>query len=282
MGSTINLRKRRIFRKKEVIVIVTAIILTTAGIKAADNLFLDDKEMAVVNERCGVDMVLVSMADRDFCVDKYEAAAGPSCPYSDPGSQDNTRGNLNDVNCEPVSLAGAIPWRHISQDQAVLACAKANKRLPTREEWFAAALGTPDLASDWGEDDCQVNNNWAQQPGPAGSGQNCISALGAYDMVGNVWEWVKGAAQDGELEGKTLPQSGFIDSTDGASMPGATNQDTANSNYNEDYFWIKANGLRGIARGGYWDNQSDAGQYSVYMVTPPSFAGTGVGFRCVK
>jgi formylglycine-generating enzyme required for sulfatase activity len=101
-------------------------------------------------------------------------------------------------------------------------------------------------------------------------------------MAGNVWEWVDGAVNDGIFNGNQLPLSGYIDSTDGAGLPGKTNIDTANENYNNDYFWIKNSGLRAIARGGYWNNKSDAGQYAVYIVAAPSAVESGIGFRCAK
>jgi len=224
----------------------------------------------------------VSSASNGFCIDKYEASAGSDCQFADPQNQIETRNNLDFQPCFPASVAGAIPWRNISQDQAAMACAKAGKRLASHDEWFAAALGTPDRASSWGPDDCQVAKNWDTQPGRTGSAKNCISGAGAYDMIGNVWEWVAGVVTDGNFNGRQLPKAGYIDSTDGESMPGATNPDKGDLNYNSDYAWIKNTGLMAIARGGYWDNETDAGQYSVYIETPPSFAGTGIGFRCAK
>ncbi len=276
-------RKKIIFNwKREAIIVIGAIALTTAGIKASDVLVNSNGKVAGVQEGCEAGMVYVPFSGGGFCIDIYEASAASGCPHNNPTNQIDTNDNLNAGNCRPVAVAGAIPWRFISQDQAAVACAKAGKRLPTSEEWFAAALGTPDASSGWSPDDCNVNSNWPKQPGPSGSGKNCISGLGAYDMVGNVWEWVKGASSDGVLGGRTLPKAGFIDSTDGYGMPGETNPSIPNSAYNGDYAWIKDTGVRGIARGGYWDNKAEAGQYSVYMETPPSFAGAGVGFRCAK
>ncbi len=58
--------------------------------------------------------------------------------------------------------------------------------------------------------------------------------------------------------------------------------DKEDQNFNEDYLWIKKKGVRGIARGGYWANGAEAGVYAMYLVSPTSFAGDGIGFRCVK
>lgn len=261
------------------IVMVVAVALTTAGIKASDSLF---NNQAKNNSLCPDDMVFVPGAKGGFCFDKYEAAAGEGCSLKVPANQDETRINLEDGDCAPVSEAGLVPWRYISQNQAAVACAKAGKRLPTSEEWLAAALATPDKEANWTANDCQVANNWNQQPGPAGSGKDCVSGIGAYDMIGNVWEWVEGTVEDGEYRGNSLPEEGYIKGVDSLAMPVETDLEKADLNYNNDYFWIKKTGSRGIARGGYWANNAEAGQYSIYMVTPPSSVGTGVGFRCAK
>lgn len=271
---------------RSIIVIILATFFSTVIIKASDNLipFLSAtlNQNFSPNTPCPSDMVFVPKEDGGFCIDKYENSPAPNCPFSNPQNQKETRENLNDPNCKPISVAGALPWRFISQDQAQIACAKAGKRLPTNEEWYLASLGTPDSSSAWGPDDCQVANNWSNQPGFTGSGKKCVSAVGAYDMIGNVWEWVKGTVLDGEYEGKKLPPKGFIDSTDGRGLPAITNPENPNPNYNEDYFWIYQTGIRSFARGGYWDNQSRAGFYSVYLVYQPSDVGPGIGFRCAK
>ncbi len=280
----LNLKKKRLsfVGKKEIVVIVFAVILTTLGIKAADNLAGNEASSEMAIGQCPEGMILVPFASGDFCIDIYEASATDSCSYKNPGTQTESRMNLDDPDCSLVSVVSRIPWRNISQDQANRACAKAGKRLATNQEWLQASQGTPDSSSSWDNKDCQVNNNWDVQPGPSGTGEKCVSSFGVYDMIGNVWEWVDGVVEDGIIDGKNLPEAGFIDSTDGKGLPGITNAGTPNPDYNNDYFWLKAKGLRGMVRGGYWNNKSDAGIYSLYAVTPPSSAEIGIGFRCVK
>ncbi len=272
-----------------IFIAVFALVLTTLSIDAVDHIhnfsqsivgsiFLKQKNQSL----CPPDMVLVVSAKGDFCIDKYEASAGEGCIYQSPQNQAETALNLNQPECQPVSKRGQQPWVNISQDQAALACAKAGKRLPTSAEWFLASLGTPDPNSGWGPDDCQINNNWPKQPGLTGSGDKCRSAAGAYDMIGNVWEWVDGTIRDGIWQGQNLPDEGYVISTDGEGMAAETDANNPSVGYNNDYFWIKKRGVRGIARGGYWNNQDRAGQYAVYLVSRPAFAGSGVGFRCVK
>ncbi len=283
MGSIINLRRKRRIRKREIIVIISAIILTTIGIKASDNFFSSESGGVVKYEgRCPAGMVYVLSSSGDFCIDKYEASPSPDCSRQNPSSQVETRANLDQPGCSPVSRLGAVPWRNISQNQAAAACAKAGKRLPTNKEWLQAALGTPDLASGWTSQDCQVAKNWDDQPGLTGSGANCVSAAGTFDMIGNVWEWVDGTIYDGIYQEKELPGQGYINSVDEDGLPSQTNFDIPDENYYQDFFWIKDKGTRGMARGGYWGNESEAGQYAVYLVSPPSFVGIGVGFRCAK
>jgi formylglycine-generating enzyme required for sulfatase activity len=270
------------------LIVIISIILVSLSVDAADHrgnfkesiigsLFAKNSDGP-----CPPEMVFVSAAGGGFCADKYEASAGAKCPYQDPANEKESSLNINHPECLPEVAAGKIPWRNLTQIQAVSICAKAGKRLPTGEEWFATALGTPDKTSGWTADDCQVSSNWKSQPGETGSGRNCFSYTGAYDMVGNVWEWVKGEINDGVYNGLAMPADGFVKAVNADGLPTQTDPDNAFSEYNNDYFWIKAKGLRGLARGGYWENGDGAGQYSVYAVTDQTFVGTGVGFRCVK
>lgn len=282
MGQTINLKSKRRsswLGTREAVVIIASIVLTTVGIKAADN--LTNSSGGKGEGGCPEEMVQVLFAGGSFCIDKYEASADSRCPHASPATQTETRNNLDDVGCKAASAKGAPPWRNISQNQAASACAKAGKRLPTNKEWFQAAMGTPDPEADWGLDGCNVDNNWNVQAGLTGSGGKCVSAAGVFDMVGNVWEWVQGTIYNGEYENKALPKQGYVAGVDENSLPSET-ADVADPNYDEDYLYIKNIGTRGIARGGYWDNKMEAGINSAYMVSSPSFAGDGIGFRCVK
>jgi formylglycine-generating enzyme required for sulfatase activity len=226
-------------------------------------------------------MVEVLSAKGNFCIDAYEVSAGDKCAIADPQSEIQSRDNLDTNSCIPISAPGTAPWRFISQNQASLACARAGKRLPTNEEWQQAALGTPDSTFEFMVDDCQVANNWPAQPGPTGSGGNCKSASGAYDMVGNLWEWTDGTVTEGIFNGRALPLQGYIAAVGQDGLPSETSEKAQESYYN-DYLYLKKNGTRAIARGGYWNNKEQAGVYSAYIVSLPSYAEAGIGFRCVK
>jgi formylglycine-generating enzyme required for sulfatase activity len=267
---------------------IIAIVLITVGIDASDH--YDNYSESIVGRLllgkpkslCGDDMVYVPNENGGFCIDKYEASAGPDCQNKNPNNQNETRINVNNKNCRPVSVPSSIPWRNISQTQAEISCSMAGKRLPTDEEWYQAAMGTPDINGGWTADDCQIASNWDFQPGLTGSGKNCVSSAGAYDMIGNAWEWVKGEIRDGYYDGHAMPEQGYIKAVDIHGIPIETDKQAPDPNHNNDFLWIKAQGVRGMARGGYWDNYAEGGQFSVYLVSEPSFAGIGVGFRCVK
>src|SRR5205085_2914595 len=89
-----------------------------------------------------------------------------------------------------VSIPGVLPAGFLSWFQALAAARNSFKRLPTNAEWQAAALGTPDPGSDNGLTDCNTTTDALSL---TGARSNCVSDVGAFDMVGNVWEWVADA-----------------------------------------------------------------------------------------
>lgn len=87
-----------------------------------------------------------------------------------------------------VSLPGVTPSSRMTWFQAQAACENARKRLPSNAEWQAAVAGTPDPGPDDGIDDCNTASAFAVTA--TGSRASCKSARGAFDMVGNLYEWV--------------------------------------------------------------------------------------------
>jgi formylglycine-generating enzyme required for sulfatase activity len=274
---------------KFILVVTGAIFLSTLAINAADTWRNPENSMLAgalssmnKTEKCPNDMVFVGTPNGGYCIDIYENSASESCLFDVPKNQEDTRSNIAEKKCNPVSIKNAIPWRNISQSQAMQACAKVGKRLPTNEEWFLASLGTPD-ASSWGGSDCNVNKNRdIFDPSLTGSGENCVSPLGVYDMVGNVWEWVSETIKEGKFDNTDVPDKGFVISADEKGIPSETNATSSDPNYNFDRFWIKKEGTVGMFRGGYWGSGTDAGIYTVHAEMPTSFVGTAIGFRCVK
>ncbi len=166
--------------------------------------------------RCVTDAVLAGTA----CLDRYEAsvwrvpnpaatnaslvrkiqlgiatradlAAGGATQLGTTGDDyapctNNGQNCANDIYA--VSLPSEIPSANITWFQAQEACANARKRLPTNAEWQVGANGTPDPGPDNGTTDC--NTASAGSASLTGARTSCVSTRGAFDMVGNLAEWV--------------------------------------------------------------------------------------------
>ena len=161
-----------------------------------------------------------------------------------------------------VSLPGVTPARFITWFQAQEACANARKRLPTSAEWQVAANGTPDTGgADDGTTTCNTDD---LEPGvtATGSRTGCVSARGAWDMVGNLAEWTTDWVPRSPVCPNWGPFSDDLMCLSGASTttfsPGA------------------------LLRGGRFSNIAFAGPLSVDG-TSGTFTGiSSYGFRCAR
>jgi formylglycine-generating enzyme required for sulfatase activity len=109
------------------------------------------------------------------------------------------------------STRAASPWTQLPPDQwpvtgvlwseAVAYCAwrQPGGRLPTEDEWEAAAPGPRGFTYPWGDrwepgraNAASLRDGFA----PAGAGGLGRSWIGAVDLIGNAWEWTAVAAPD--------------------------------------------------------------------------------------
>jgi formylglycine-generating enzyme required for sulfatase activity len=169
---------------------------------------------------------------------------------------------VNDIYA--VSLPGVLPSVNITWFQAEEACANAGKRLPTSAEWQVAANGTPDPGPDNGTTDCNTVANDGL-PTLTGARTSCVSARGAFDMVGNLAEWVA----DWVPASTNCPGwAGFSD--DDMCLAGASTERTFPG---------------ALLRGGAFAVLGGplAGPLAVRATMPPSLTATVfIGFRCAR
>lgn len=255
-------------------VVVGAVALSTIGIFASDTLQGIDQNMgALMGARtgtCKTGSVPLSVSGDAICVDQYEVSPAEDCPYPDPKTQIETERNTMAKNCYPASVSGARPWTYVSLPQAQRLCSSAGKRLPTAEEWYRIALGTR-------AEECTVRESGTHNTG----NERCVSDAGAYDAVGNVWEWVDETVVDGSYEGRPLPREGYVTSVD-ANGVAITSGENPDELYGNDYVWTVDAGVLGMIRGGFYNSAGDAGLYTVNASVPTSMATQGIGFRCVE
>lgn len=200
---------------------------------------------------------LMVLVDDRFCVDQYEGALEERIDggwrAASPYQQIGTRV----VRAVPAQTL--VPQGYISGAEAAAACATSGKRLCSSDEWLIACGGTNRSTWPYGNtyqsgacndtypaghhpvvdffgtstgvfDSAHMNNPGInQQPGTVARGGafgRCVSTWGAYDMHGNLHEWVADA--DGTFRG------GFY--ADGAANgQGCTYRTTAHAFSYHDY-----------------------------------------------
>lgn len=197
------------------------------------------------------DLLAKGAVQRGVASDDY----GVGCPETGNGCKD----------FYAVSIPGVTPSSFLTWFRAAATARNSGKRLPTNQEWQVAAQGTPDPGvSDAGSADCNTKNGAAlgfDAVVPTGSRANCVSDVGAFDMVGNLWEWVA----------EWVPLSTFcvtpLYASDLNCLAGAST----------------AAGPGALIRGGFFDGGgTGAGVFAVFGDSPPSRADNGIGFRAAR
>lgn len=193
-----------------------------------------------------IDQTEVTNAMYAKCVAESDTCSPPSAIRSE--KRDSYYGNSEFDN---------YPVVYVSWDQANAYCSWAERRLPTEAEWEKAARGTDGRTYPWGNEspaaDLLNYNANVGDTTESGKYPDGLSIYYAYDMAGNVWEWVNDWYS--ETYYKSSP----------ASNPMGADTDVFR-----------------VYRGGSW-NGNDSSVRSAYRYgSGPSGTSDELGFRCAR
>ena len=204
------------------------------------------------------------VAAGSVCIDKYENTIW-TAPSGGTRITGTVPCNANGQDCTNIYArsipaaggSGVTPRANITWFQAQAALANVGKRLPTNAEWQQAGAGTPDPGiADNGTTDCNVHTGFAGEPG---SRSSCVSRFGAYDMVGNLVEWV---ADWDELPGTCV----VLEAGRGSDLS-CIGRDIPNGD------------AAALVRGGYFgDVNNNAGSFALDGISP-TVSVPRIGFR---
>lgn len=200
-----------------------------------------------------------------FYIDRTEviAAAYGACVEDGACTPGKVHGMENQLEstwgCNTATDHPNSPANCVDRAQASAYCTWAKKRLPTEAEWEFAAKGTDGREYPWGSTaptsctqailrEACPDKKGVQEVATTPDGK---SPFGAFDMAGNVWEWVADGFAD-------YPSGDQTDPKGPETSP------------------------RGILRGGSWDYSMQSAKTTYRLPFNPGVANVTVGFRCAR
>lgn len=232
----------------------------------------------------------------DFWVDRYEASIWETAdcggtPYGQNSGDMDLAGFLDTGNWNvplyACSVADVDPSAYMTWYQAQQACALSGKTLCANAQWQAAVAGTAVTGCNEGYV-CDGLGIWTTGSLDCGG---CESHWGAFDMVGNLWEWVSTwlghPGNNGEVN---LFNSEYGE--DGYWSGGPTSENMPS--VLDDGTWrAQSSGIVGngdtvgepfgpaaALRGGQYTSEDDAGHFSFHAGYGPSSSHQYWGTRC--
>lgn len=213
----------------------------------------------------GVDMALVPvgcfmMGSEDGSSD--EQPVQRQC-IDQPFWIDKTEVTNAQYGSEGYFKGGNRPRESINWSDARDFCVSRGARLPTELEWEYAARGPDNLTYPWGNTfvaDNVVYEANADETADVGSRPDGVSWVGALDMSGNVWEWVR-TIYDTDQQTNAFPYPYRAD--DGR----------------ED---LERTDVLRVLRGGSWGNHDSFVRAPYRGWYNPDFRNDYVGLRCAR
>jgi formylglycine-generating enzyme required for sulfatase activity len=102
-----------------------------------------------------------------------------------------TNAQYGAIQCYDTSPTDDHPSNCVEWDEAVVHCEKRNARLPTEAEWEYAVRGADGLMYPWGNEWHSTYTVWnTNKVSVVGTKPQGVSWVGAYDLLGSMWEWV--------------------------------------------------------------------------------------------
>jgi len=243
----------------------TAIADAGSGGATPDATLSDSASADGASGPCPSMMALVEAEAGPVCVDLYEGAL----LHLETDGGETAWPHFNPIDgydageFRAVPAAGVFPQGYISQVQATAACVASGKRLCTFDEWTSTCRGRPqhDYIYPYGDtyeagrcnegkespivelfgpdptySNAELNDPRCDQleGGLAQGGvySGCESTYGAFDMHGNIHEWIVDSPA-GEPDNGIFLGGYFVDATENG--PGCTYETTAHAKTYHDY-----------------------------------------------